>query len=384
MADLLATAKKSNRTGNKVRRKSAGVAFADAAHRVSGAAMMPLSAANANVIAPTTHKLAKSETVVKTRAVLTVAANRVGEAVDKENIVRAANTNLVGPVAKQIGKSETVQTTKKAIGPAAKCMADAAMMPLSAANENVIAPLAKTDTVKRTRKVFKKTAGQVGEAFDKEHINECVDKIVPVAKKGAQTAMEHINAAQTMLVQALSYDEQEECIPRTSRHAAAAKEAPIATTHMVSYALASCEMRKMLLREEISEKKRAAMMKHQGKRDSSSRDDGEAAAGDMVDDRSSSRKKARKAIVAVNNPTEATDVFLPRVIESAPAAGLYEAPPPVLACRQRSTSDFSELTFGTAGGGGRAAVAEPNNFPLVVARSVDEGVDESNSGLWEC
>lgn len=250
MADL-ATAKKSNlRPSAKVGRKSAA-AFADAAHRVGDAAMMPLSAANNNVIAPATQKLAKSETVVRTRAVLAVAANHVGDVIDKENVMRAGQVNLVRPVAKQINQFETVQKTKKAVVPAAKYMADAAMVPISAANENVIAPLAKTDTVKKTRKAIVKTAGQVGEAFDKEHLNEYVDKIVPVAKKGAQAAMEQINVAQSMIVQALSHDEQEE-----SQQAAIAKEAPIANTHMVSYAIASCEMRKILLREEIKEKKR--------------------------------------------------------------------------------------------------------------------------------
>mmetsp|Transcript_30417 Transcript_30417/g.66853 ORF Transcript_30417/g.66853 Transcript_30417/m.66853 type:complete len:379 (-) Transcript_30417:196-1332(-) len=378
MADL-ATAKKSNlRPSNgttKVGRKSA--AFADAAHRVGDAAMMPLSAANNNVIPPATQKLAKSETVVRTRAVLAVAANHVGDAIDKENIMRAGQVNLVRPVAKQINQSETVQKTKKAIGPAAKCMADAAMVPLTATNENVIVPLAQTDTVKKTRKAIVKTAGQVGEVFDKEHLNDYVEKIVPVAKKGAQAAMEQINVAQSMIVQALSHDEQDEI-----QQASLSKEAPIANTHMVSYAIASYDMRNMLLREEIKEKKREKMNKLRGKRDSSSREGGKGdAAEDTVYDQGSKKKKAKIAPTMTDNPIEPTTVFVPRVVESAPSADLYEAPLRVLACRENSCSDMSELTFGTAGGG--RAVEAAANVPLVVARSVDDG-DDKTLDLWEC
>lgn len=128
------------------------------------------------------------------------------------------------------------------------------------------------------------------------------------------------------------------------------------------------------------------MNKLRGKRDSCSRDGGDGdgdgdAAEDTVHDESSKKKKAKIAPTLIENPIEPTKVFVPRVVESVPSADLYEAPPRVLACRENSCSNMSELTFGTAGGG-RAAVAA-TSVPLAVARSVDSG-DNETLDLWEC
>ena len=178
------TAKKSNIRPHKARRSSAS-AYADTEPMPSG-----LSSASANVyMAPSTQKfggVAKNADtgIQKTRAVLKVASDHVGaaahrfeNALDKENVMRAGNTNFVGPVANHIGSFDTVKKTKKAVAPAAKCVADAAMMPITAANDNVFIPLAQSEPVQKTKDVTIK-ATEKAVAFS-----------VPIAKKGAQVAM---------------------------------------------------------------------------------------------------------------------------------------------------------------------------------------------------
>ena len=177
------TAKKSNirphRSARKAHRSSA-LDFADPAP------MPGLSAANTNVYTtsmPFDGGVAKNAEagMLKTRAVLKVASNHVGvaahrfeNALDKENVMRAANTNIVRPIANHIGNFDTVKKTKEAVAPAAKCISDAAMMPISAANDNVFVPLVQSEPVQKT----------------KDATIKAVEFSVPVAKKGAHVAME--------------------------------------------------------------------------------------------------------------------------------------------------------------------------------------------------
>jgi hypothetical protein len=177
------TAKKSNirphNSDRKVRRSSASA--------YAGTEAKPgLSSANNNVyIAPSGGIAKNAETgMQKTRAVLQVASNHIGvvahqfeNALDKENVYRAANTNLVRPVANHIGSFDTVKKTKKAVAPAAKCMADAAMVPITAANDNVFIPLVQSEPIQKTKDATIK-ATEKAVAFS-----------VPIAKKGAHVAM---------------------------------------------------------------------------------------------------------------------------------------------------------------------------------------------------
>ena len=486
------TAKKSNirphRSARKTHRSSA-LDFADPAR------MPGLSAANTNVYTtsmPFDGGVAKNAEagMLKTRAVLKVASNHVGvaahrfeNALDKENVMRAANTNIVRPIANHIGNFDTVKKTKEAVAPAAKYMADAAMMPISAANDNVFVPLVQSEpvqktkdaTIKATEKVFvpiAKKGAHVAMELGKESVNvavplakkgahstikasekavafsiplakkgaratikatetalavsvpiakkgahvamelgkESAKVAVPAAKKGAQLAMElgteSFETARTMIVQAISYDDHD-----GSSEASSVVEAPVAKTQMVSYAVASCEMRKMILKQELREKRREreATKKRQGKRSNGSLSTGNY--GEKEDtERNIVRKKTKAtATTTTRNPparaappvaadaTNANNVFVPRVIDSTPAENLYEAPPApprMLSYHVREESPrslVSELTMGTVGRGGSrdafAPITRTNvvaDVPLVVAkRSLDE-YDDEDVDRWEC
>ncbi len=485
------TAKKSNirphRSARKTHRSSA-LDFADPAP------MPGLSAANTNVYTtsmPFDGGVAKNAEagMLKTRAVLKVASNHVGvaahrfeNALDKENVMRAANTNIVRPIANHIGNFDTVKKTKEAVAPAAKCISDAAMMPISAANDNVFVPLVQSEPVQKTKDAtikvtefsvpIAKKGAHLAMELGKESVNvavplakkgahstikasekavafsipiakkgahvamelgkesakvavpiakkgahvamelgkESAKVAVPAAKKGAQLAMElgteSFETARTMIVQAMSYDDHD-----GSSEAGSVVEAPVAKTQMVSYAVASCEMRKMILKQELREKRREreATKKRQGKRSSGSLSAGNY--GEKEDkERNIVRKKtkatatkttrnppARAAPPVAADATNPNNVFVPRVIESTPAENLYEAPPApprMLACHVRPESCrslVSELTMGTVGRGGSRDAFAPitrtdivADVPLVVAkRSLDEYDDEAVD-RWEC
>ena len=476
------TAKKSNIRPHKARHSSVP-AYADTKPMPSG-----LSSASANVyMAPSTQKfggVAKNADtgIQKTRAVLKVASDHVGaaahrfeNALDKENVMRAGNTNFVRPVANHIGSFDTVKKTKKAVAPAAKCVADAAMMPITAANDNVFIPLAQSEPVQKTKDVTIKAtekavafsvpiakkgaqvamkAGEKGAHVAIELGKESAKVAVPLAKKGAhatykasekavafsvpiakkgahaalelgkesakvaapiakkgahaalelgkesaQLAMdlgtESFETARTMIIQAMSYDEHDENND---------VEAPVAKTQMVSYAITSCEMRKMILKQELREKRREqreAAKKLQGKRSSgslSADNGGRAEKEDREEHIVRKKTKTTAAMTARAAPADATNpnnVFVPRVIESTPAENLYEAPvapPRMLSCHVRQESSrslVSELTMGTVGRGGSRGAFAPitgvvADIPLVVAkRSVDEDDDEAVD-RWEC
>ena len=478
------TAKKSNIRPHKARHSSVP-AYADTKPMPSG-----LSSANANVyMAPSTQKfggVAKNADtgMQKTRAVLKVTSDHVGAAahrfeiaLDKENVMRAGNTNFVRPVANHIGSFDTVKKTKKAVAPAAKCMADAAMMPITAANDTVFIPLAQSEPVQKTKDVTIKAtekaleisvpiakkgahvalkAGEKGAHVAMELGKESAKVAVPLAKKGAhatykasekavafsmpiakkgayaalelgkesakvaapiakkgahaalelgkesaQLAMdlgtESFETARTMITQAMSYDDHDD-------NSDSAMEAPVAKTQMVSYAITSCEMRKMILKQELREKRREqreAAKKLQGKRGSgslSAENDGRAEKGDREEHivrKKSKTAAARTANAAPADAANPNNVFVPRVIESTPAENLYEvpvAPPRMLSCRVRQESSrslVSELTMGTVGRGGSRGAFAPitgivADIPLVVAkRSVDEDDDEAVD-RWEC
>ena len=447
------TAKKSNIRPHKARRSSAS-AYTDTKPMPSG-----LSSASANVyMAPSTQKfggVAKNADtgIQKTRAVLKVASDHVGaaahrfeNALDKENVMRAGNTNFVRPVANHIGSFDTVKKTKKAVAPAAKCVADAAMMPITAANDNVFIPLAQSEPVQKTKDVTIKAtekavafsvpiakkgaqvamkAGEKGAHVAIELGKESAKVAVPLAKKGAhatykasekavafsvpiakkgahaalelgkesakvaapiakkgahaalelgkesakvaapiakkgahaalelgkesaQLAMdlgtESFETARTMIIQAMSYDDQDENND---------VEAPVAKTQMVSYAITSCEMRKMILKQELREKRREqreAAKKLQGKRSSgslSAYNDSRAEKEDREEHIVRKKTKTTAAMTAKAAPADATNpnnVFVPRVIESTPAENLYEAPvapPRMLSCHVRQESSRS-------------------------------------------
>ena len=476
------TAKKSNIRPHKARLSSAS-AYADTKPMPSG-----LSSASANVyMAPSAQKfggVAKNADtgMQKTRAVLKVASDHVGaaahrfeNALDKENVMRAGNTNFVRPVANHIGSFDTVKKTKKAVAPAAKCVADAAMMPITAANDNVFIPLAQSEPVQKTKDVTIKAtekavafsvpiakkgaqvamkAGEKGAHVAIELGKESAKVAVPLAKKGAhatykasekavafsvpiakkgahaalelgkesakvaapiakkgahaalelgkesaQLAMdlgtESFETARTMIIQAMSYDDHDENND---------VEAPVAKTQMVSYAITSCEMRKMILKQELREKRREqreGAKKLQGKRSSgslSADNDGRAEKEDREEHIVRKKTKTTAAMTARAAPADATNpnnVFVPRVIESTPAENLYEAPvapPRMLSCHVRQESSrslVSELTMGTVGRGGSRGAFAPitgvvADIPLVVAkRSVDEDDDEEVD-RWEC
>ena len=478
------TAKKSNIRPQKARLYSTAT-YVEAKPMPSG-----LSSTNTNVYmaAPTTQKfgggVAKNADtgMQKTRAVLKVTSDHVGAAahrfeiaLDKENVMRAGNTNFVRPVANHIGSFDTVKKTKKAVAPAAKCMADAAMMPITAANDTVFIPLAQSEPVQKTKDVTIKAtekaleisvpiakkgahvalkAGEKGAHVAMELGKESAKVAVPLAKKGAhatykasekavafsmpiakkgayaalelgkesakvaapiakkgahaalelgkesaQLAMdlgtESFETARTMIIQAMSYDDHDENND---------VEAPVAKTQMVSYAITSCEMRKMILKQELREKRREqreAAKKLQGKRGSgslSAENDGRAEKGDREEHivrKKSKTAAARTANAAPADATNPNNVFVPRVIESTPAENLYEvpvAPPRMLSCHVRQESSrslVSELTMGTVGRGGSRGAFAPitgivADIPLVVAkRSVDEDDDEAVD-RWEC
>lgn len=478
------TAKKSNIRPHKARHSSVP-AYADTKPMPSG-----LSSANANVyMAPSTQKfggVAKNADtgMQKTRAVLKVTSDHVGAAahrfeiaLDKENVMRAGNTNFVRPVANHIGSFDTVKKTKKAVAPAAKCMADAAMMPITAANDTVFIPLAQSEPVQKTKDVTIKAtekaleisvpiakkgahvalkAGEKGAHVAMELGKESAKVAVPLAKKGAhatykasekavafsmpiakkgayaalelgkesakvaapiakkgahaalelgkesaQLAMdlgtESFETARTMITQAMSYDDHDD-------NGDSAMEAPVAKTQMVSYAITSCEMRKMILKQELREKRREqreAAKKLQGKRGSgslSADNGGRAKKEDWEEHIVRKKSKTAPAMTANAAPADATNpnnVFVPRVIESTPAENLYEvpvAPPRMLSCHVRQESSrslVSELTMGTVGRGGSRGAFAPitgivADIPLVVAkRSVDEDDDEAVD-RWEC
>ena len=421
------TAKKSNirphRSARKTHRSSA-LDFADPAP------MPGLSAANTNVYTtsmPFDGGVAKNAEagMLKTRAVLKVASNHVGvaahrfeNALDKENVMRAANTNIVRPIANHIGNFDTVKKTKEAVAPAAKCISDAAMMPISAANDNVFVPLVQSEPVQKTKDAtikaveFSVPVAKKGAHVAMELGKESAKVAVPAAKKGAQLAMElgteSFETARSMIVQAMSYDDHD-----GSSEASSVVEAPVAKTQMVSYAVASCEMRKMILKQELREKRREreATKKRQGKRSSGSLSTDNY--GEKEDkERNIVRKKTKAMATATtttrNHPARAAppvaadatnpnNVFIPRVIESTPAENLYEAPPApprMLACHVRQESSrslVSELTMGTVGRGGSRDAFAPitrtdivADVPLVVAkRSLDE-YDDEDVDRWEC
>ena len=481
------TAKKSNIRPHKAR-CSAASAYTDTKPMPSG-----LSSANANsYMAPSTQKfgggsLAKNADsgMQKTRAVLKVASDHVGaaahhfeNALDKENVMRAGNTNFVRPVANHIGSFETVKKTKKAVAPAAKCVADTAMMPITAANDNVFIPLAQSEPVQKTKDVTIKAtekavafsvpiakkgahvamkAGEKGAHVAMELGKESAKVAVPLAKKGAhatykasekavafsvpiakkgahaalelgkesakvaapiakkgahaalelgkesaQLAMdlgtESFETARTMIIQAMSYDDHDD-------NSDDAVEAPVAKTQMVSYAITSCEMRKMILKQELREKKREereAAKKLQGKRSSgslSADNDGRAEKEDREEHIVRKKTKIAASIRAAAPAADAANpinVFVPRVIESTPAENLYEAPaapPRMLSCHVRQESSrslVSELTMGTVGRGGSRGAFAPitgvvADIPLVVAkRSVDDEDDNETVDRWEC
>jgi hypothetical protein len=209
-----------------------------------------------------------------------------------------------------------------------------------------------------------------------------------------------------MIVQAMSYDDHD-----GSSEASSVVEAPVAKTQMVSYAVASCEMRKMILKQELREKRREreATKKLQGKRSNGSLSTDNY--GEKEDKETNIVRKKTKATATTTtrNPparaappvaadaTNPNNVFVPRVIESTPAENLYEAlpvPPRMLSYHIREESPrslVSELTMGTVGRGGSRDAFAPitrtdivADVPLVVAkRSLDEYDDEAVD-RWEC